>query len=230
MKIVILAAGIGSRLGNPLPKPLTELKNGKSIMQHQIDNVSKYFNPDNVVTVVGFKKEVIMEHFPASIYIYNPRYDQTNTSKSLLLALKKFSGDGVLWMNGDVVFEATLFDHILPHIQKDVSFMCVNNSECGDEEVKYRTNDQGDIIEISKKVVNGEGEAVGINYISSKDISLLIRRLEEVEDNEYFEGGIERMIKLDKVRVLPIDISEFDCMEVDFKEDLDNANRMLDRK
>jgi choline kinase len=59
---------------------------------------------------------------------------------------------------------------------------------------------------------------------------LLIRRLEEVEDNEYFEGGIERMIKLDKVRVLPIDISEFDCMEVDFKEDLDNANRMLDRK
>ena len=71
---------------------------------------------------------------------------------------------------------------------------------------------------------------VGINYISSKDISLLIRRLEEVEDNEYFEGGIERMIKLDKVRVLPIDISEFDCMEVDFKEDLDNANRMLDRK
>ena len=26
MKIIILAAGIGSRLGNPFPKPLTPLK------------------------------------------------------------------------------------------------------------------------------------------------------------------------------------------------------------
>ena len=41
MKIVILAAGIGSRLGNPLPKPLTLLKNGQSIMQQQIENLDQ---------------------------------------------------------------------------------------------------------------------------------------------------------------------------------------------
>ena len=42
MKIIILAAGIGSRLGNPFPKPLTPLKDGKSIMQRQINNITKH--------------------------------------------------------------------------------------------------------------------------------------------------------------------------------------------
>ena len=36
LKIIILAAGIGSRLGNPFPKPLTLLKDGDSIMSKQL--------------------------------------------------------------------------------------------------------------------------------------------------------------------------------------------------
>ena len=53
MKIIILAAGIGSRLGNPFPKPLTPLKNGKSIMQRQIDNITSYFDVNDITTVLG---------------------------------------------------------------------------------------------------------------------------------------------------------------------------------
>ncbi|MGQ1890050.1 phosphocholine cytidylyltransferase family protein [Thermophagus sp. OGC60D27] len=227
MKIVILAAGLGSRLGNPLPKPLTTLKNGKSIMQLQIDNISACFDINDIITVVGFKKEVVMETFPTSLYVYNPQYDQTNTSKSLLIALKKAKNESVLWMNGDVVFDAKLFDAILPHIKNNTSFICVNNEECGDEEVKYRTDNNGFVTALSKTVKDGEGEAVGINFISSSDIPTFIRRLEEVDDNDYFEAGIELMIKKDKVNILPVDISAFNCMEVDFKEDLDNANKML---
>jgi choline kinase len=130
-------------------------------------------------------------------------------------------------MNGDVVFDSALFSHILPYIQKEQSFMCVNNEECGDEEVKYRTDSKGMISEISKAVEQGEGEAIGINYISAADLPFLVKRLEEVSDNDYFEGGIERMIKMDGVGILPVNISAFNCMEVDFKEDLDNANKMF---
>jgi len=63
MKAVILAAGIGSRLGNPYPKPLTMLDNGCSIMQCQVKNLLRYFSIDNIYAVVGFKKELIMEAF-----------------------------------------------------------------------------------------------------------------------------------------------------------------------
>jgi len=227
MKIVILAAGIGSRLGNPFPKPLTPLKSGKSIMQQQINNLSDYFSFDDINTVIGFKKDLIMESFPDVTYIYNQHFDQTNTSKSLLKALKKYVGESVLWLNGDVVFDKTIFDLLSPFINKDKSFVSVNNEEVGDEEVKYTLSEDNYIKEISKQVKNGLGEAVGINFISSKDINFLIKRLEECDNNDYFERGIEQAIKLDNIKVSAVDISKYKCMEVDFIEDLENVNKIF---
>jgi choline kinase len=227
MKIVILAAGIGSRLGNPMPKPLTVLNSGKTIMQQQIDNVSAFFNPDDINIVVGFKKDLVMESFPDASYIYNQNFDTTNTSKSLLKALKKNRNESVLWLNGDVVFDSNLFKGLKEYIQKEQSFVCVNNSEVGDEEVKYNLSPDGFIKDISKVITDGLGEAVGINFISKNDIKAFINRLEECEDNDYFERGLELSIAKDNLKVLPINISDFRCLEVDFKEDLDKANKLF---
>jgi len=227
MKIVILAAGIGSRLGNPMPKPLTVLNSGKTIMHQQIDNISKFFNPDDINIVVGFKKDLIMESFPDASYIYNQSFDTTNTSKSLLKALKKNRHESVLWLNGDVVFDSNLFKGLKEYIQKEQSFVCVNNSEVGDEEVKYNLKPDGFIKDISKVITDGLGEAVGINFISKNDIKAFIDRLEECEDNDYFERGLELSIAKDNLKILPINISDFRCLEVDFKEDLDKANKLF---
>ncbi|MDD2279078.1 MAG: phosphocholine cytidylyltransferase family protein [Bacteroidales bacterium] len=227
MKIVILAAGIGSRLGNPLPKPLTMLKSGKTIMQQQVDNISEYFNSDDINVVVGFKKDLIMESFPDLSYIYNQNFDTTNTSKSLLKALRKNRSESVLWLNGDVVFDSNLFKVIEKYIEKDQSFVCVNNSEVGDEEVKYNLNKDGFIKDISKIITDGLGEAVGINFIAKSDVKSFINRLIECKDNDYFERGLELSIQKDNLKVLPINISDFRCLEVDFKEDLDKANKLF---
>jgi L-glutamine-phosphate cytidylyltransferase len=227
MKLVILAAGIGSRLGNPLPKPLTLLKSGKSIMQQQIDNLTDHFDADDINIVVGFKKELILESFPNMTFIYNQLFDQTNTSKSLLKALKKLHREPVMWLNGDVVFDSDIIKELMPTIVANKSFVCVNTQKVGDEEVKYTLDAQGYIHELSKKVKNGAGEAVGINFISSKDINTLISRLEECADTDYFERGIEMAIEKDGMKVQAVDISKFRCMEIDFKEDLDNANKIF---
>jgi len=227
MKIVILAAGIGSRLGNPFPKPLTPLKSGKTILEQQIENLSTYFSFDNINVVVGFKKELIMESLPDATFIYNQFFDQTNTSKSLLKALKKHHIESVLWLNGDVVFEKKLMELLTPYINKNESFVSVNNQEVSDEEVKYTLDSKGFIKEISKTVKNGLGEAVGINFISSKDINFFIKRLEECANNDYFEKGLEMAIQLDGIKVQAIDISKFKCVEVDFAEDLANANKFF---
>lgn len=227
MKIVILAAGIGSRLGNPLPKPLTLLKNGKTIMQQQIDNLMRFFDEDAINIVVGFKKELILESFPDMTFIYNQFFDQTNTSKSLLKALKKNHRDSVLWLNGDVVFDQEILKVLTPLMVANKSFVCVNTQKVGEEEVKYTLDDKGFIKELSKKVANGIGEAVGINFISSKDINTLIARLEECNANDYFERGIELAIERDGMKVSAVDISAYNCMEIDFREDLDNANKIF---
>lgn len=226
MKIIILAAGIGSRLGNPFPKPLTPLKNGKSIMQMQTEHIASKFNIDDISVVVGFKKDLIMERFPELTYIYNPIFDRTNTSKSLLQALKKYRNEPVLWFNGDVVFDENLLDILLPHINDNTSFVAVNTSKVGDEEVKY-TLKGAFINKLSKTVKNALGEAVGINFISSNDIKKFITRLEECQENDYFERGLELAIEKDGIQVKAVDISAYNCMEIDFLGDLENVNNLL---
>ena len=217
MKIVILAAGIGSRLGNPFPKPLTPLKDGKSIMQRQLHNITKYFDINDVTTVVGFKKDLIMERFPQVNYVYNPFFDRTNTSKSLLQALKKHRGKSILWFNGDVVFDEKLLSLLLEDIENKNSFISVNTQSVAEEEVKYTLKD-GFVDKLSKEVKNALGEAVGINFISEKDLDTFINHLELCDDNDYFEKGLENAISKDNLKLKVIDISKYNCIEIDFKE------------
>ena len=225
LQTVILAAGMGSRLGRSLPKPLTELSDGRSIMQQQHDNIRAAFGTDaRIMTVVGYKAETIVEAFPDVDYVYNDRYDQTNTSKSLLRALTKSGKGGVLWMNGDVVFDPLVLGRAIELIQRDESFVTVNTSKVSDEEVKYTVTAEGHISQLSKTVVGGIGEAVGINYISSGDKKAFIRQLSRVDDQDYFERGLEMAIEEDGVRLLPLDISDLYAVEVDFAEDLERAN------
>ncbi|WP_374946325.1 NTP transferase domain-containing protein [Agreia sp.] len=224
-QVVILAAGMGSRLGRTLPKPLTELADGRTIMGQQFDNIHHAFgNNAKVTIVVGYKLEHIIEAFPQASFVYNEQYDQTNTSKSLMRALQASSAGGVLWMNGDVVFDPTVLDRAAAMIARDQSFVTVNTSKVSDEEVKYTTSAEGYIKELSKTVKHGLGEAVGINYISAADKATLLRQLKAVGDQDYFERGIELAIEQNRLLIEPVDISDLYAVEVDFAEDLERAN------
>ena len=223
-QIVILAAGMGSRLGRSLPKPLTELSDGRTIMRQQFDNIHHAFgNSAKVTIVVGYKLEHIIEAFPEASFVYNEQYDQTNTSKSLMRALQASAPGGVLWMNGDVVFDPEALERAAKMVARDQSFVSVNTAKVSDEEVKYTTDAEGFIKELSKTVKGGLGEAVGINYVSSRDKAALLGHLARVGDQDYFERGIELAIEHDNLRVTPVDISDLFAVEVDFAEDLARA-------
>ena len=227
-QVVILAAGMGTRLARPLPKPLTELRDGRSIMKQQFDNLELAFGDEfRAMIVVGFKLEAIIERFPAATFVYNELYDQTNTSKSLLKALKASGDGGVLWLNGDVVFDPQVLVRVTPKIEANQSFVVVNQSKVSDEEVKYTLDAQGFINELSKQVVGGLGEAVGINFVGAQDKQALIARLAEVGDQDYFERGIELSIENDGLKFEAVDISDLYAVEVDFAEDLDRANELF---
>jgi L-glutamine-phosphate cytidylyltransferase len=222
-KAVILAAGLGSRLGQPHPKALTVLASGKTILQHQLESLERYFTPDDIFVVVGFKNDLVMEAAPHLGFVYNEAYDRTNTSKSLLRALRKLIGHDVVWMNGDVVMDHEVLKRIL---HQTVSAVAVNTAAVGEEEIKYRIAPDGWITEISKKVVNGLGEAVGVNKVRATDIPMFLRYLEQCEDQAYFERAIE-LAACDGLRFYPVDVTDLICMEIDFVEDLERANRQL---
>ena len=227
-QVVILAAGMGTRLARPLPKPLTELRDGRSIMKQQIDNLKFAFGETyRVMIVVGFKLEAIIERFPEATFVYNEFFDQTNTSKSLLKALRASGDGGVLWMNGDVVFDPEILNRVTPLIDADQSFVVVNTSKVSDEEVKYTLDAEGFIDQLSKQVNPALGEAVGINFIAGVDKQALIARLDEVGDQDYFERAIELGIEKDSLKFKAVDISDLYAVEVDFAEDLERANELF---
>ena len=223
MKAIILAAGIGSRLGNSNPKPLTKLKNGESILGRQVTFLSEYFGENNIIVIVGYKKDLIMESFPNLLYVYNNFYDTTNTSKSLLAGLNKIENENVLWLNGDVVFEKELLPQI---IKCSKSCMAVNTNSVGEEEIKYNVFDNGNIKEVSKTTSPALGEAVGINKVMTSDLPLFKANLEKCNTQDYFEKALELSIQ-DGMKIIPVDISDFLCMEIDFINDLDQINKQL---
>ncbi len=228
LQVVILAAGMGTRLGKPWPKPLTPLADGRSIMAQQLENVEKVFGQEARVTiVVGFKMEMIMEAHPNAAFIYNEVYDQTNTSKSLLKALRASQESGVLWLNGDVVFDPRVLERVQSRMIKEKSFICVNTSATSDEEIKYTVDSNGNINSLSKQVVNALGEAVGINFIGKGEKAAVIKHLEECADNDYFERGLELAIEKAGIKLEPVDISDLFAVEVDFQADLERANKGL---
>ena len=225
IQVAILSAGMGTRLGRPWPKPLTKLDDGRSIMGQQRDNIAAVFGEQaRVMTVVGFKLESILEAFPDGLFVYNENFDTTNTSKSLLKVLR-FSGEGpVVWMNGDVVFDSAVLARLESNIVRGDNVICVNTSVVGEEEVKYTVDAGGHVDELSKKVKNALGEAVGINLISGKDKARLIECLAECAEQDYFERGIELAIEKHGIKFTPVDISDLFAVEVDFDDDLARAN------
>src|SRR6185437_2188293 len=186
-QIAILAAGRGTRLGRPHPKPLTPLADGRTIMAHQLDKISASFPGAQVYIVVGSKLEMILEAHPEHLFVYNDDYDETNTSQSLLRVLRASADGGVLWMNGDVVFDRAVLDRAQEMIAAEQSFVAVNTSRVSEEEVKYTLDADGWIKELSKSAPPERGEAVGVNYVAAADKPALIARLLEVDDQDYFE-------------------------------------------
>ena len=177
VNVVILAAGMGTRLGKPYPKPLTTLADGRSIMAQQFDNIFAAFGDRARVTVVvGFKHELVMEHVPDAVFVYNENYDVTNTNRSLLKALRSSPIGPVIWMNGDVVFEPEVLHRLADCFATDESAIAVNCASVAEEEVKYTVDEHGFVRLLSKQVPVAQalGEAVG-----DRDLPRALRVLDE---------------------------------------------------
>jgi choline kinase len=213
---------MGSRLGRPHPKSMTPLNDRETILSRQLEVLRSHDLP--VCCVVGFKKDLIMEEARDCLFVYNADYDCTNTSKSLLAALRHLQGRNVLWLNGDVVFHPEIIDRMLACNAPTVA---VNSARVGEEEIKYSLNDAGYIDRISKRNHMARGEAVGINLVTADWLPAFCEKLAEVEDQDYFERAMELLIQQQGNVFKPLDISDLGAIEVDFEADLEDARELV---
>jgi UDP-N-acetylglucosamine diphosphorylase/glucosamine-1-phosphate N-acetyltransferase len=100
--IIILAAGKGTRMNSDLPKVL-HLLNDKTLLDHVIDTSNK-INPKDIIVVVGYKKEMIIENLKTQNITIVEQKSQKGTADAIkycLPKIKKFNGN-ILILSGDV--------------------------------------------------------------------------------------------------------------------------------
>ena len=105
MKAIILAAGLGTRLGKyteNLPKCMLEFQ-GATLIARQVATLRSAEVRD-IVVVRGYKPETIC--LPDVIYCENTNYETTNMVSSLMAAEKYFPGDkeDLLVCYSDVIY------------------------------------------------------------------------------------------------------------------------------
>ena len=228
--VILLAAGIGSRLGGVEPKPLTTLGvDGETAIERQLRLLAPLrADGCEFTVVVGHRATEFMVRLPDVSFSMNLAYASTNTARSLLAGLLDTATGsrdtaGALWLNTDVVFSESFAAATVAAVRSGRgSFVGVKRGRTAEEEVKYTLDPAGRVVRLSKQVQDGEGEAIGVNFVSAYDRDAFTDTLRDVGDHDYFEAGIEGSIRRG-VRWTGLDLTPHFAVEVDFPADLEAA-------
>ncbi len=127
MQAIILAAGMGKRLGKftqENTKCMVKV-NDITIIERIINNLL-YVDIKDIKIVIGYKgdilKEFISEKYPELniTYIYNNVYDKTNNIYSLFLAKEYLKSDDTILLESDLVFEPKLLVDLIENKNKNL--------------------------------------------------------------------------------------------------------------
>jgi choline kinase len=228
LEVVILAAGRGSRLGFELPKALITLGSHDILLDHQLSQLNKIFDNLPISVVTGYKSELFSTYATSVNLLYNPHFDSTNTAESLSLALESVNEEvDVLWINGDVYFDEQAMTIVKARIENSQSCVGIQYGNPDEEAMKFSSDMRGNLIDISKNISNGEGEAVGINFVTSVDRPKLLSALRVVKDDDYFEKALQNLVSSKCISLGLIDLSNSFVREIDFVSDLELVNEHI---
>lgn len=228
LRIVILGAGSGRRLGLGIPKPSLELPDGSSILGRTVRIIENVLADDfELAIVTGFRPELFDEWKGSATLIHNPDFASTNTAVSLRLALSRLAPGPVLWVNGDVVFSENAFKIVVSNLGQGQSFCTVIPGQTGAEEVKYWARENGDIQSIGKNVVPAHGEAVGINFVTAGDRYTLFRSLSDADEQAFFEGSLNALLQSQEINLKSLEIGQLDAIEIDTNEDFERCKSIF---
>jgi UDP-N-acetylglucosamine diphosphorylase/glucosamine-1-phosphate N-acetyltransferase len=101
IKIIILAAGKGTRMKSDLPKVLETAK-GKSIIKYLLESIEKSGISEKPIIVVGFGKEKVMEAL-GNNYDYIIQEEQKGTGHAVIITQKilENNADHIMVLYGD---------------------------------------------------------------------------------------------------------------------------------
>jgi len=243
MKAIILSAGQGSRLGHltdDRPKCLIEF-NGRTLLDRQLDALEANGVPEAIV-VTGFHDELVNAAIeqrrkesrgPSVRTVFNPFFKVADNLGSLFMVREELKGDCLVW-NGDTLVADALMARV---VGNDRSGICVT--------VDRKDGYDEDDMKVIRDDANGRLRAIGKRIsegVNAESIGLLAFRAGGAEQ---FREAIDKAMRTGEgttiwyLRVIhhiaqngevwTLDIKGEEWGEVDFPEDVENAEALAKR-
>ncbi len=238
MKVVILAAGTGSRLRpytDELPKALVPM-NGKPLLAHMLDTLQA-FPIEELVVITGFRAEKLHAFFQGRpekpTFIFNERFDTAGNGYSLLKAEPAALGHDFIKLDADLVFEPSVVERLLA-APGDVRLMA-DVHPCGEEEMKIQVDAEGRIVNLSKLIdpALAYGESIGMEFCTAAGSRRLFPELAammaEGLDQEYYEEAYGRLARAGAFVTATEVGKDQKWFEIDTIEDLRAAEKLFSR-
>ena len=244
MQAIILAAGMGRRLGE-YTRDNTKCMvpvNGIRLIDRLLDQLSKQ-QLKRVIIVIGYKgrelREYIGNRYNGKLNIEfaeNPIYDKTNNIYSLSIVKDQLQEDDTLLLESDLIFSDRLIPMALEHPCPNLAL--VAKYETWMDGTMVQIDDDQNIVNFISKVAFNYADAhtyyktVNIYkfskaFLSEKYVPFLNAYTKAVGLNEYYENVLRilSMLSSHDLKALPIGHEKW--YEIDDKQDLDIAEALF---
>ncbi|MBE0417801.1 MAG: phosphocholine cytidylyltransferase family protein [Coriobacteriia bacterium] len=232
MRIILLAAGVGSRLmpfTSSTPKCLFRLGARQTALGRLLGQSSAN-GIDDIVVVTGYHRELVEAELPPTVRtVNNPFFRTTNSVASLWFA-REFLDRESLIMNSDIVLENALFELMIRPQPADTRvFIDVSRTFDAD----YRVAVHGkSVVMMGKELTHFAGEYVGVTRVSQEGVLHLRTHIEKMvldgQTDEWYENALVRLILERDFSLGHEDVSEYRWAEIDTTDDLLAARRIYE--
>lgn len=243
MQAIILAAGMGKRLGE-LTKGNTKCMvkvNGTPLIDRVMNQLS-HQPLSKVVIVIGYKGQELKEYLGTEYngmsieYIENPIYYKTNNIFSLSLAKHKMQEDDTILLESDLIFEDSMLSMVIQDVNPNVAL--VAKYETWMDGTMVRIDEDNNIVNFVPKAafryadVDKYYKTVNIykfskEFSKTKYVPFLDAYSKAVGNNEYYENVLRIISFLNSKDLKALPIANEKWYEIDDKQDLDIAEALF---
>ncbi len=243
MQAIILAAGMGKRLGEYTrnnTKCMVPV-NGVPLIDRVLGQLGR-LNLNRVVIVVGYEGRKLMEYLGSERnglrieYINNPIYDKTNNIYSLALAKRQMMEDDTLLLESDLIFEDGMFDLLIGNSYPNLAL--VAKYEPWMDGTMVRIDEDNNIVSFVPKAVFNYSDVdkyyktVNIykfskEFSTTKYVPFLEAYTKSAGNNEYYENVLRIISFLNSHDLKALPITNEKWYEIDDKQDLDIAETLF---
>lgn len=246
MQAIILAAGMGKRLGE-LTKENTKCMiriNGTCLIDRLLNQLDS-LNLERIILVIGYQGKKLIEHIqslPVKTpvrYIENPVFDKTNNIYSLYLAKEQLQETDTLLIESDLIFDNSLFSKIVndpyPNLAlvakyepwMDGTMVCLNSENYITEFISKKSFKFSNVEHYYKTVniYKFSKEFLCYNYVP-----FLEAYSKALGNNEYYEQVLRVITLLDHCELKGLPLNGELWYEIDDIQDLNIAETLFAEK